>query len=348
MRAQSLATVVAVSLLLLAAPGGAMTLFLRDGSRLDAKEFRVKDGVLQVVSETTGQVRDVPDDSVDYRATWLNDQSEQGASSSASGVFLGRGKYLEFKSMKLDGDRVRFEFSDNAEMTVPLDALDFRTAVLEARGLAAGGLSSGPAPAAAPAGRTPGTAGRYGASRPGAGPGARPQYRPPVQAAPAADEEDHSGEAEDDDDPGIAPPEPPIEAPPLGPEGEPVLPEGMPSPVPGPNEMDPGQGGDRSDPGSIRHRITRAEPVNRVEPVYDPAAVPAGPGLNALLEVTVGADGTVRNVKVIKSTGIPALDQAAVEAVQQWVYKPAERDGVPYESRRLERITFRPSLPSTG
>jgi protein TonB len=96
-----------------------------------------------------------------------------------------------------------------------------------------------------------------------------------------------------------------------------------------------------SAPRRMAPRITRAEAIHRVDPVYDPALVPPGPGLSALLEVTVGPDGTVRNVKVIKSTGIPALDQAAVEALQQYVYKPAERDGVPYESRRLERISFK-------
>jgi TonB family protein len=45
------------------------------------------------------------------------------------------------------------------------------------------------------------------------------------------------------------------------------------------------------------------------------------------LAFTVSADGTVRDVKVAKSSGSDGLDDAAVECVGKWHYRPAVKDG---------------------
>ncbi|MEI9994540.1 MAG: energy transducer TonB [Rhizomicrobium sp.] len=44
------------------------------------------------------------------------------------------------------------------------------------------------------------------------------------------------------------------------------------------------------------------------------------------LAFTVSADGTVRDVKVAKSSGSERLDDAAVECVAKWHYRPAIQD----------------------
>jgi protein TonB len=44
------------------------------------------------------------------------------------------------------------------------------------------------------------------------------------------------------------------------------------------------------------------------------------------LAFTVGADGTVSGVKVTKSSGSDRLDDAAVDCVSQWHYRPAIKD----------------------
>jgi len=349
MRGHLLATVGVVSLLL-ALPCPAVTLYLLDGTTLEATDFRIQGEWMEVAVASIGSTRRVALASVDYRASWLNGLTTRGGAPSGGGVFLAPGKYLEYKSVQIEGERVRLQFDNDAEMIVPLSAVDFRSSILEARGIAVGGLSGGgAAPPPRPTLPSPGAVATSPVSRfpRGARPGGltprglNPRGAPSAEAPP-----DDSGEELDrPEEPERVPePEPPPEGgmPPdafrremegqfRGQEG------GFASDAPR-----PGDTLDSSDSGSTRRRITRAEPLNRVEPAYDPGLVPPGPGLNVLLEVTVGSDGTVRNVKVIKSTGIPALDQAAVEAVQQWVYKPAERDGVPYESRRLERLTFRP------
>jgi len=46
-----------------------------------------------------------------------------------------------------------------------------------------------------------------------------------------------------------------------------------------------------------------------------------------IVEATIGPDGKVIDAKVLRS--IPLLDQAALDAVQQWEYTPVLLNGVP-------------------
>ena len=48
-----------------------------------------------------------------------------------------------------------------------------------------------------------------------------------------------------------------------------------------------------------------------------------------IIELLVGTDGRVKDAKVIRS--VPLLDQAALDAVKQWVYTPTLLNGVPQE-----------------
>ncbi len=46
-----------------------------------------------------------------------------------------------------------------------------------------------------------------------------------------------------------------------------------------------------------------------------------------ILEAIIGSSGAVTEVKVLRS--VPLLDDAAIVAVQQWVYTPTLVNGVP-------------------
>ena len=65
--------------------------------------------------------------------------------------------------------------------------------------------------------------------------------------------------------------------------------------------------------------------VKRVPPVYPPIAVNAKVHGVVILEATVGRDGRVEDVEVLRS--MPLLDQAAIDAVRQWVYAPLLLNG---------------------
>jgi TonB family protein len=73
----------------------------------------------------------------------------------------------------------------------------------------------------------------------------------------------------------------------------------------------------------------RIEPpikMNDVKPVYPAIAKNAGVTGAVIIEATIGADGKVIDARVLRS--IPLLDQAALDAVRQWEYRPTVLNGV--------------------
>ena len=68
--------------------------------------------------------------------------------------------------------------------------------------------------------------------------------------------------------------------------------------------------------------------VKPVEPVFPASLADAGVGASVVMEIDIGADGKVMDVKVVGSAG-PEFDAAAVEAAKQLEFTPAEFDGVP-------------------
>jgi len=66
--------------------------------------------------------------------------------------------------------------------------------------------------------------------------------------------------------------------------------------------------------------------MNDVQPVYPAIAKDAGVTGVVIIEATIGPDGKVIDAKVLRS--VPLLDQAALDAVRQWEYKPTLLNGV--------------------
>jgi TonB family protein len=81
--------------------------------------------------------------------------------------------------------------------------------------------------------------------------------------------------------------------------------------------------------GAVRVGGTIKEPrkLRNVNPSYPDIAKQARVQGVVILECTIGSDGRVQEVKVLR--GIPLLDEAAVDAVRQWVYTPTLLNGVP-------------------
>ncbi|MEK6235454.1 MAG: energy transducer TonB, partial [Planctomycetales bacterium] len=59
------------------------------------------------------------------------------------------------------------------------------------------------------------------------------------------------------------------------------------------------------------------------------------------VNVTVRMDGRTQDVQVHKSSGYPAMDRAAVAALQLCVLTPAKRGGKPIEKRLRVPIDFK-------
>jgi TonB family protein len=83
-------------------------------------------------------------------------------------------------------------------------------------------------------------------------------------------------------------------------------------------------------------------PESYVLPVYPEAARKAGIEGEVILDVTVNANGSVGAVSVREGIPeCPALDESAQEAVREWKFEPATKDGKPIEMTVGVPLRFR-------
>jgi TonB family protein len=86
--------------------------------------------------------------------------------------------------------------------------------------------------------------------------------------------------------------------------------------------------------GNIRAPIK----TKHVDGVLPGAARQAGVFGMVIVEIIIGTDGTVQSAKVLRS--IPMLDQAAIDAVKQWIYEPTLLNGVPVPVIMTATVNF--------
>lgn len=78
--------------------------------------------------------------------------------------------------------------------------------------------------------------------------------------------------------------------------------------------------------------------IKKVDPVYSTIASQAGVEGVVILEARTDVNGRVKNVRVLRS--VPLLDQAAIDAVRQWIYEPLIIDGQPKEAIFTTTVRF--------
>ena len=88
-----------------------------------------------------------------------------------------------------------------------------------------------------------------------------------------------------------------------------------------------GTGGGPYRPGS---GVSAPELLREVRPEFTEEARRQGISGDVILEIVVRADGSVGDVKVVQGLG-GGLNRNAVEAVKQWRFSPARRQGVPVD-----------------
>ncbi|HEX3877574.1 MAG TPA: TonB family protein [Bryobacteraceae bacterium] len=86
--------------------------------------------------------------------------------------------------------------------------------------------------------------------------------------------------------------------------------------------------------------VTRPELLRKMEPEYSEAARSAKLEGTVVLYVTVQPDGSATPIRVLKSLGM-GLDEKAIEAVQQWQFKPATKNGEPVAVVATIEVNFR-------
>jgi len=78
--------------------------------------------------------------------------------------------------------------------------------------------------------------------------------------------------------------------------------------------------------------------IKNVDPVYPPLAQAARKEGVVIVELLIGKDGKVKEAKVLRS--VQLLDEAALDAVRQWVFTPTLLNNEPQEILYNVTVTF--------
>ena len=87
--------------------------------------------------------------------------------------------------------------------------------------------------------------------------------------------------------------------------------------------------------------INKVELVRMRPPIYPPRCLRMGIEGVVRVRVLVGENGVPQEVTLAKSSGESLLDEAAMEAVKDWVFKPAMRNGLPARAWAVVPIEFK-------
>lgn len=98
-------------------------------------------------------------------------------------------------------------------------------------------------------------------------------------------------------------------------------------------------------PAEPAAHVERLVPVFRVAPEYPRNAVRDGVSGFVEFQVIVNPDGTVRELRVIKSQPPGVFDPVARKALMKWKFKPKLVDGKAVEAKGFQRIDFEMSHP---
>jgi len=87
--------------------------------------------------------------------------------------------------------------------------------------------------------------------------------------------------------------------------------------------------------------------MEKVEPVYTPEARERRISGIMILEAVIGRDGLVKNVSILKPLPF-GLNQAAVDAVKQWKFKPGTLEGKPVDVIYTLTVNFNLDKKESG
>ena len=79
--------------------------------------------------------------------------------------------------------------------------------------------------------------------------------------------------------------------------------------------------------------------IYKVTPLYPAIARAAGQQGTVVLQATISKAGSIENLRVV--SGLPMLQQAAMDAVAQWRYRPYLLNGQPVEVETTVNVVFK-------
>ena len=101
-----------------------------------------------------------------------------------------------------------------------------------------------------------------------------------------------------------------------------------------------GCGGTSEPPAAPAIAPTELAAIETPPPTYPPEAECNSDGGTTVLRVTIEQDGVPSQVAQAQSSGHPALDKAALEAVRTWKFRAATRNGKPVSHTITVPVNF--------
>ena len=89
---------------------------------------------------------------------------------------------------------------------------------------------------------------------------------------------------------------------------------------------------------AISSGVAQGNLISQTRPTYPPIAKAARVSGTVVLQATISKSGTITNLRVI--SGNAMLQQAALDAVRQWRYKPYLLNGDPVEVDTTVNVVF--------
>jgi len=96
------------------------------------------------------------------------------------------------------------------------------------------------------------------------------------------------------------------------------------------------------DPNAPAEDLSQPMATRKVDPAYPMQLMRENVHGTVTLYAVIHSDGTVGNVKVLRGVD-DRLDRYASEAVQQWKFEPATKNGTPVDVEATFQIPFRPA-----
>jgi len=95
-------------------------------------------------------------------------------------------------------------------------------------------------------------------------------------------------------------------------------------------------------PKRITSQLSEGQLVNRVEPAYPPICKISGIQGEVKLHAIIGRDGRIQSLSAV--SGHPLLVRAALEAVEQWRYRPYVLNGATVEVETFITVNFKKEI----
>ena len=116
----------------------------------------------------------------------------------------------------------------------------------------------------------------------------------------------------------------------------PLPPPPAPTPPPPPPDPDPVP----TTPVRRSQGVVQSNLIHTVQPIYPRLAIVTRTQGTVILEAVITREGTIDKSRLRVLTGNPLLNSAAIEAVQQWRYRPTLLSGQPVEVLTTITVNF--------